>query len=362
MINNRFTAVLLGAALLLGGCDFADQALLPSLSGSSAGTSFASGPKLGTTSFQPEPPAPITPTGTQVGDAIQIIRNNLVKLQASITAQNNTLQNLRADSANNVQTYNQTVSAISARLDVGTTPGNPNLVRQWNDAQAALSKGDATLTALNKLSVDVASSASLSNFLLQSTRSTFQLSGAVDEDHSALQLLEDEVNKTTILIDRLLSELTEDINRETYYLSEQRSFMNTLAVAVNNGEALGASLASRVYAPPPAPAMAPGSGIASGRPLVVIRFDQANPDYQQALYQAVSQALARRPNAAFDLVAVAPQTGGSAQIALNSNIAQRDADQVMRSLLSMGLTADRISMSAATSPTAQVVEVQLYIR
>jgi hypothetical protein len=34
----------------------------------------------------------------------------------------------------------------------------------------------------------------------------------------------------------------------------------------------------------------------------------------------------------------------------------------MRSLLSMGLTADRISMSAATSPTAQVIEVQLYIR
>jgi hypothetical protein len=362
MINNRFTAVLLGTALLLGGCDFADQALLPSLSGSSAGTSFAPGPKLGTTSFTPQPPTPITPSGTQVGDAIQIIRNNLVKLQASITAQNNTLQNLRAESATNVQTYNQTIAAINSRLSIGTTPGNPNLVKQWNDAQTALSKGDATLSALNQLSVDVASSASISNFLLQSARSTFQLSGAVDEDHSALQVLEDEVNKTTILIDRLLSELTQDINRETFYLTEQRNFMNTLAVAVNNGEALGSSLSSRVYAPPPAPSMAPGAGIASGRPLVVIRFDTANPDYQQALYQAVSQALVRRPNAAFDLVAVAPQTGGSAQIALNSNIAQRDADQVMRSLLSMGLTADRISMSAATSPTAQVVEVQLYIR
>ena len=35
------------------------------------------------------------------------------------------------------------------------------------------------------------------------------------------------------------------------YLTEQRGFMNTLAAAVNNGEAMGASLASRVYAPPP---------------------------------------------------------------------------------------------------------------
>jgi hypothetical protein len=362
MIRNRFTAVLLGTALFLGGCDFTENALLPTLSGSSAGTSTAPGPKLGTTNFTPEAPAPVKPTGTQVGQAAEIIHNNLVKLQGSIVAQNNTLQNLRTQAAQNVQAYNQTVAAINARLTVGTTPGNPNLVKQWNDANAQLAKGDATLAGMNKLSVDVASSASISNFLLESTHSTFRLSGAVDEDHAQLQLLEDEVNKTTILIDRLLSELTEDINRETFYLTEQRGYMNTLAVAVNNGEALGSSLASRVYAPQPAPAMAPGAGMATGRPLVVIRFDRPNPDYQQALYQAVSQVLARRPNAAFDLVAVAPQTGGAAQVALNSNVAQRDADQVMRSLMSMGLTPDRISMSAATSPTAQVNEVHLYIR
>jgi hypothetical protein len=362
MIRNRFTAVLLGAALLLGGCDFADNALLPSLSGSSAGTSTAPGPQLGTTNFTPTAPAPLKPTGTQVGEAAQIIQNNLVRLQNSIVAQNNTLKNLRLQSAQSVQAYNQTVAGINSRLTVGTTPGNPELVKQWNDANAQLSKGDATLAGMNKLSVDVASSASISNFLLESTRSSLGLSGAVDQDHVQLRQLEDEVNKTTILIDRLLSELTEDINRQTFYLTEQRGFMNTLAVAVNNGEALGSSLASRVYAPPPVPAMAPGSGIASGRPLVVIRFDRPNPDYQQALYQAVSQVLARRPNTAFDLVAVAPQTGGSAQVALNSNVAQRDADQVMRSLLSMGLTPDRVSMSAATSPTAQVNEVHLYIR
>jgi len=78
-------------------------------------------------------------------------------------------------------------------------------------------------------------------------------------------------------------------------------------------------------------------------------YQRTQAEQASVLYQAVSQTLARRPNAAFDLVAVAPQSGGSAQIALNSNIAQRDADQVMRSLLSMGLTADRISMSAASS-------------
>lgn len=366
-------AALLGTAVLLGGCDFADNALFPSLSGSTGGeetsattnatgTTPAPGPHLNTGNFQPGPVAEVKPTGTAVGQKVQALHDDLVKLEASVASQNQSLQALRAQAVQNAIAYNQQVAAINAKLDVGTTPGNPNLVKQWNQAQTELEKGNVTLASMNKLSTDVTSTASMSNYLLQSARSTFSLSGAVDEDHDQLRVLEDEVNRTSVLIDRLLSELTDDINRQTYYLSEQRANLNVLSAAVNNGEALGASLASRAYAPPMAPAMAPGSGIASGRPLVVIRFDKPNPDYQQALYQAVSQALARRPNAAFDLVAVAPQSGGQAQVALNSNMAQRDADQVMRSLLSMGLTADRISMSAATSPSAQVNEVHLYIR
>ena len=215
---------------------------------------------------------------------------------------------------------------------------------------------------MNQLAANVSSSAAMSNYLLQATRATYNISGAVDEDHRQLTVLEDDVNKTTILIDRLLSELTEDIARQTNYLAEERGNLNTLAIAVNNGEAFGSSLASRAYAPPMIPASAPGAGVATGRPLVVIRFDRPDVQYQQPLYQAVSQALARRPNAAFDLVAVAPSGGGTAQVALNSNMAQRDADQVLRSLISMGLSPDRVSMSSATSPNAQVNEVHLYVR
>jgi hypothetical protein len=43
-------------------------------------------------------------------------------------------------------------------------------------------------------------------------------------------------------------------------------------------------------------------------------------------------------------------------------MAQRDADQVLRSLISMGLSPDRVSMSSATSPNALVNEVHLYVR
>jgi hypothetical protein len=70
----------------------------------------------------------------------------------------------------------------------------------------------------------------------------------------------------------------------------------------------------------------------------------------------------RRPNAAFDLVAVAPAAGTPAQVSLNANNARRSADKVMRSLTSMGLSPDRVSLSTMTSQTAQTNEVQLYVR
>jgi hypothetical protein len=370
MHSNWMKAALIGMALLGGGCSFTDNALVPSLggaSGSSSGTSSTpadttGAPKLGTGNFQPEPVTPGQPTGTLVGQKVEAMRGDLTKLNASIGAQNQTLQALRQQSIQNAIAYHQAVSVINAKLEVGTTPGNPIVVKQWNDAQGQLAKVNETLGGMNKLANDVAANAALSNYLLESTRASFGISGALDEDHAQLRVLEDEVNKTTILIDRLLSELTEDISRQTNYLSQERANLNTLAIAVNKGEAFGSSLASSSYAPPVAPAMAPGAGIASGRPLVVIRFEKSNPDYQQALYQAVSQALARRPNAAFDLVAVAPSAGGAAQTALNSNMVRRDADGVLRSLMSMGLSPDRVSLSSATSPAAQVNEVHLYVR
>ncbi len=375
MHSNWMKAALVGTALLVGGCSFADNALLPALGGgSSGGSNSASGtpagtttgttgaPKLGTGNFQPDAVTPGQPTGTLVGQKVQAMRGELTKLNASVSAQNQTLQALRTQSIQNALAYHQSVAIINAKLEVGTTPGNPIVVRQWNDAQGQLGKVNDVLSGMNKLANDVAANAAMSNYLLESTRAAFGISGAVDEDHAQLRVLEDEVNKTTILIDRLLSELTEDITRQTNYLAEERANLNTLAIGVNNGEAFGSSFASRAYAPSIAPAMSPGSGIASGRPLVVIRFDRPNVDYEQALYQAVSQALARRPNVAFDLVAVAPNGGGAAQTALNSNMVRRDADQVLRSLISMGLSPDRVSLSSATSPAAQVNEVHLYVR
>jgi len=368
----RFSAAVGAAALLLTGCSFADEALFPSLSGESsapaqtsatpASTAESGAPAFNTGSFEPEGVTPGSPTGTFVGQKVQELRGDLERLQSSIANQNAQLQDLRARAVQNANVYHSTVGAIAAKLQVGTTPGNPVLVQQWNTAQTQLEQVSADLAQMNSLSNDVASNAALSSYVLEATRASFGISGAVDEDHRQLAILEDEVNRTTVLIDRLLSELTEDVARQTNYLGQERSNLTTLALGVSNGELYGTSLGARAYVAPVAPASEPGAGLASGRPLVVIRFDRQNVQYEQALYDAVSRALERRPNAAFDLVAVTPGGGTPAEVALNSNSARRNAESVLRTLTNMGLPPDRVSLAATTSPTATTTEVHLYVR
>ena len=238
--------------------------------------------------------------------------------------------------------------------------GNPVLVQQWNDSQTELDKISASIGQMNNLSNRVADDNSLASFVLESTRATYGLTGAVDEDHSQLAVLEDEVNRTVVLIDRLLTELNEDVARQTNYVGRERSNLTVLSLAVKNGELYGNSLANRAF---PAAAPLAALGQPTGRrPLVVIRFDRPDVAYQDPLYTAVSQALERRPGTAFELVAVSPDRGTPAQIALLANDARRNAERVMRTLTAMGLPTGQMSLSAGTSNNASTTEVHLYLR
>ncbi len=329
---------------------------------------------LGTGNFRPvqtaQAAAAAAPasTGTFVGQKVDALRGELSQLQTSIGGRNGQLQEIRSQALANAQRYHQAVAAINTRLQVGTTPGNPELVTQWNQAQSDLSNIAESLSAMNQLSTEVAGDSALAAFLLENVRAAYGLSGAVEEDHRQLGLLEDEVNRTVVLIDRLLNEVSEDIERQTVYLSAEQRNMSTISLAIKNGELYGTSLANRAFTAINAPganlsfAGPPGSGVSGGSaPLVIIRFDRPNVDYELALKNAIDQALQRRPNAEFDLVAVAPAQGTAAQVAINTSKAKTSAQQVLRTLAELGL-AGRVALSSNTSQDAEVNEVHVYIR
>ena len=318
---------------------------------------------MGSSEFKPNGVTPGTKTGTFVGKKAVELRGELKRLQESVTENNSKLQSIRGKTVSDSQRYHGAVSAINARLQVGTTPGNPVLVQQFNQALSDLKRIGDDIANMNLLTSSVTDDSTLAAFLAENTRAAFRLSGAVDQDHQQLAILEDEVNRTVVLIHRLLKELTEDIQRQTDYVSTERSNLNTLSAAVKSGELMGASLSNRAL-------IAATSGnldrqtprnFSSSKPIVIVRFDRANVEFAQPLYKAVSKALEQRPNATFELVAVAPSSGGAARVALNSNKARRNAENVMRSLQRMGLPPQRISITARTSRSAQTNEVHLYL-
>ena len=116
--------------------------------------------------------------------------------------------------------------------------------------------------------------------------------------------------------------------------------------------------------PPPKPPPPPPSSLAPppAPPLVTIAFPTPDVDFRAALTAAVQAARARKPDADFDVVAVAPTAPTvSAQLAGLSR-AIDDSRRVGEALTALKVAAERIHMSARTEQGVTVAEVRVFVR
>ncbi|HWY60733.1 MAG TPA: hypothetical protein VNW15_02415 [Rhizomicrobium sp.] len=296
-------------------------------------------------------------TGTAVNKTIQTVRAQVSGLEGKLAANAQRLNDLRNSGAASASSYQGSKAQITTRLQVGTTKGNPELVSQWNIAQTSLDAMAGNINALNALGTDVSNDSSNAHFALDQIGATFNVSGAVDEDHRQLSLLQDETSQTLVMIDRLLSEVSDAVQRQTSYVANERGSLTVLAGAIKNGELYGGT--------PGVTASSATGGVqlsSAGTPLVVIRFDHPGVDYQQVLYAALNQALQSRPNAGFEVVAVSPTRGTAASVQIAQTTAKRHAQEVMRSMTDMGVPAARMGVASATDPGAADSEVRVFVR
>ena len=322
---------------------------------------------------------------TPVSQRVQELSGTLYNLQNKATSVSENLNVLQRENEQKSAAYYASIATINTQLQVGTTPGNPRLVRKIDEARNNYDSLSVGVKALNELSDSAAKLASEGAFLLESARAAYSLSGAIEEDHIQLAELEDATNNTLVIIDRLLNTVNDDITRTNTYLSSERNNLRTLSLAVANGDLYGTALASRPFSNAPqyeqgfipastggaatagAPQAVPvapvaSSGLSGPRPLVKIRFDRPDVEYEQPVFMAVNEALERYPDARFDLVAIHPSAGNAAEVAIESTRSRRNAEAVLRTLTQMGLDTNRVDLSYDKSDTANSSEVHIFVK
>ncbi len=351
---------------LFGGDESADMAANPAPTAGDAGappTANASAPMALPASSGSALVATISPvtidagpdTGTGVNKTIQSLRAQVVGLQQKLSGNSARLGELRNLGAGAAGAYQEAKAHITTHLQVGTTRGNPELVAEWNTAQGQLDALSANVNALNALGTDVTNDSSTAHYALEQIGATYNVSGAVDEDHRQLRLLEDQTSQTIVMIDRLLKETADAIQRQTAYLANERANLTTLAAAIKSGDFFGGGVTAALS----------GTSLQTasvGSPLVVVKFDHPNVDYQQILYAALNQALQNRPSANFQVVAVSPTRGTAASVQIAQTTARRHAEDVMRSMTDMGVPATRLNVASTTDPAATTSEVRVFVR
>jgi hypothetical protein len=317
--------------------------------------------------FAPVAVAPGPSTGTPVSQTIASLRSQIEGIETKLSSGAQRYADLRASGLQDSTAYQEATAQVSSRLEAGTTRGNPELIAQWNRAQASLDSLTGNINGLAQLAGEVSGDTSAAHAEYDTIQATFDVSGAVDEDHRQLTVLSDETGQTAVVLDRLVRNVKQALRRETAYVAHERGNLVRLASAIKAGDysplvmgarepvAREAAPRETVAAREPEPAVAAADE--TGAPIVTIKFDRAHVSYDQELYSALSQALATKPGASFDVVGVA-----AAGTKLAQNSAVHDARAVMRSMSSMGVPASRMAVSASTDSAISSSEVRVYAK
>lgn len=351
--------------LLLSAC--ASDSPFRSLFGKDASVDYSKNdlPTLGSTNFEPIKISKVGDTGTIVGQKVLAYRSELTELQNSIKDNNSELQKVRASVINNAIDYHNTTAAMEAKLQVGTTPGNPIMYQMLQKTQSNVVVMDENANTLNKIYNQAVSDMSVVKNLQDSIRATYSVSGAIDEDHAQLRTLENETSQTAILINSLISEVGSDYSRQIEYTNTARNYLSSLDKAIKVGS-YGVSNAPlptvEAYTTPQISTnnkpSSVSSGNVNGKPLFVAKFNKSNVNYKDSLQRTIKAAQSKNGGFRYEVVAVSPINASNNV----RSLAQDQAVNVFEEITKAGVSPDKIDLLSKTSERATGAEVQVFVK
>ena len=302
---------------------------------------------------------------TYVGQRILEMQEEFNKLDADIKQGESNFEELKFNGIKSAENYHSIVAAIAARLQIGTTPGNPILLNQYEQAQTELAEVGAQGQNLVDVGNQIALFSTRVSYLLEQARSAKKLRGAVDEDHRNLSSFQDTLKRRNVDVLRTLEDLNETVRRRDIFLAAERRRLTQLANAISVGESFGLGLGTIGSLP----AINDNENLGQGRrsdnisvspnPIAIFRINEQN-NYEQNLFGAISATLDKAPKSNFTLVAVSSSAGNPSEQAERAANARNDVSKLISSLISMGMPADRISVSSLSVANVENTEVRLY--
>ncbi len=192
--------------------------------------------------IQTENNGKVDPIFTYVGQRILEMQEEFVKLDADIKQGEDSFEELKFNGIKSAENYHSIVAAIAARLQIGTTPGNPILLNQYEQAQTELAEVGAQGQNLVDVGNQIALYSTRVSYLLEQARSAKKLRGAVDEDHRNLSSFQDTLKRRNVDVLRTLEDLNETVRRRDIFLAAERRRLTQLANAISIGESFGLGL------------------------------------------------------------------------------------------------------------------------
>ena len=302
---------------------------------------------------------------TYVGQRILEMQEEFNKLDADIKQGESNFEELKFNGIKSAENYHSIVAAIAARLQIGTTPGNPILLNQYEQAQTELAEVGAQGQNLVDVGNQIALFSTRVSYLLEQARSAKKLRGAVDEDHRNLSSFQDTLKRRNVDVLRTLEDLNETVRRRDIFLAAERRRLTQLANAISVGESFGLGLGTIGSLPAINDNENSGQGrrsdniSVSPNPIAIFRINEQN-NYEQNLFGAISATLDKAPKSKFTLVAVSSSAGNPSEQAERAANARNDVSKLISSLISMGMPADRISVSSLSVANVENTEVRLY--
>ncbi len=305
----------------------------------------------------------IPPVFTYVGQRVLEMQGEFSKLDADIKQGEDNFDELKFNGIKSAENYHSIVAAIAARLQIGTTPGNPILLSQYEQAQTVLSEVGAQGQDLVDVGNKIALYSTRVSYLLEQARSAKKLRGAVDEDHRNLSLFQDSLQRRGVDVSRTLEELNETVRRRDIFLAAERRRLTQLANAISVGESFGLGLGTLNSLPavndePDNEGRRTDNNV-SPNPIAVFRINEQE-NFEQNLFGAISATLDKAPKSKFTLVAVSSSAGNPSEQAERAANVRNDVGKLINSMVSMGMPVDRISVNSLSVASVENTEVRLY--